>query len=287
LVKYLMACIMSGIHRKYLYRRLEISDRHAFLLGQLYMLPDGTLREAFEEEMMTLEDVKDLVTSKLKAEPAAHYIMRNYGSESGDGQGWLREMSLKGMLQEDARETFQMLREMSVPEGGHDVAAGLNGEELQRAVESIQEEVLTLRDIIEANRHLAAGLETAFLLFAGLIITLLSLMLLHADGYLFALQIIAMITGFGYLTEDMFRRMFSCFMFAFVQHPVDIGDVVSMDGKRFRILRVHLLSVEAVELVTGTLHDMAVSSVAVKNIYNLTRSKLLPSDKDLADDSFG
>lgn len=262
-VKYAMAKINAGVHRRFLLRRLNRSDRLVELLAMVVKRPEELVE-------MTLAECKQFL-SDTSANVLAETIVERFDTP-------LTVMHLKRAFPHDAEEMFAMFKGESAS------IAALPVEDVITAIEGIQAESRILQRIDRDNAAVGRRLEVTMLVFALMIVSLVCLMIVHTSGYLFAIQAMGILTSLGYMTEDTAKRIYQCFMFAFVQHPVDIGDVCVMEGVRYKILRIYLLNMECLEIPkesdTGDqaaprIVDMSVSQVATKNISNVTRSKLV------------
>ena len=277
LVKYLMARINSDRFNRGMSKRVQLSAQHFILLAKLHKSAN-VIRERRKSRGASVSAPE--ASAEWDHEKAKKYLQEREAESMGKviASAYIprQETALKAshlgvsFPPSEANTVFGMLAskiEEAKPE------EGFTPGDITAAVKAIFQEHQTIDQNLRASASLSKRLEVTLLTFAFLIAGLISLMVIHSDGYLFALQVIALITGFSYMTEDTIRRIFNCFMFAFVQHPFDIGDVIVIDKKKWTVTSVKLFSMMAVG-EDGYMTDIPVSNIASKNISNLTRTAL-------------
>ena len=97
-------------------------------------------------------------------------------------------------------------------------------------------------------------------------------------GYQVVLDVALVAVGYSYMTDSVAMNALNALLFALVEHPMDVGDVVVIDGQRLIVRSVGLLRTAFERADTKALQYRPTKNLIEKAIWNGARSR---HDKDV------
>ena len=150
----------------------------------------------------------------------------------------------------------------------------LTKKELQRWLYSYLHSLIFLKQALSSYPELLSNLDMSsnvFVLFAMFLVFLLIFGVEFTDSIATYASTVAIFAVFG---RNVFTQFFDAIYLIFVLCPFEVGDTVLIDGERFTVKKIHIMSTEMITAVSAgnTVVTKSNSSLMGKDIHNLSRT---------------
>jgi small-conductance mechanosensitive channel len=151
----------------------------------------------------------------------------------------------------------------------------LTRKELQRWLYGYLHSLIFLKQALSSYPELLSNLDLSsnvFVAFAMFLVFLLIFGVEFTDSMATYASTVAILAVFG---RNVFTQFFDAIYLIFVLCPFEVGDTVLIDGERFRVNAIHIMSTEMITALSAgnTVVTKSNSSLMGKDIHNLSRTQ--------------
>jgi hypothetical protein len=253
--KYLLHLILYSFHATTFGQRIHISNQDTRLLAQIY-------KAVRTEEMQFVYHLRSdlILNNEHQAVTIAKALFQRLKSATGESLT-LPDLEALGDLQDDA---YNLLK------GTDDI---LSEGDFIASISNIYRERENILKSQKSNRHIMHKLDRMLTVIATVLSALLSTPFLDFGVTTLWAGVLALFAALGFALQSVGRTSFEAFLFIFVVHSFDIGDVVVIEGEQYLVEHLEVFSSTFRKVDDGNIVYAPNSALSSKNITNISRTE--------------